>query len=196
MDAIFALIFIVYILSAVFQAVLGKGARKRQRGAGAPWPRTRIPGKRPDEGTHVPDGFPFPFPFEEIFGDAREEEPAQVELESEDVTDEPMAYEEKEILGPWEDKSWGSLGPSLEGQSLEEIESNDFYGLRTDDDFADDFDNMALVDDDIAEFMALSEPFASERWKLASKSAVIQGIIMSEVLKRPKAFSRYPVTRK
>ncbi len=191
MDAIFALIFIVYILSAVFQAVLGKGARKRQRGGGAPWPRTRIPGTRPDEGAHIPDGIPFPFPFEEVFGDARREEPASIELESEDVTDEPMVYEEKEILSPWEDKSWGSLGPSLEGQSLKEIESDDLYGLHTDDDFADDFD-----DDDIAEFMALSEPVSLEGWKLTSKAAVIQGIIMSEVLKRPKAFSRYPVIRK
>jgi hypothetical protein len=195
MDAIFALIFIVYILSAVFQAVLGKDARKRQRGAGAPWPRTRIPGKRPDEGTHMPEGFPFPFPFEEILGDVREEEPSLSEL-AEDVSDQSMAYDEKETVAPWEDKSWGSLGPSLEGQSLEDMEGNDFYGLRVPDDLADDFDDTALMDDDIREFMDLPEPPAFEGWKLASKSAFIQGIIMSEVLKRPRTFSRYPVIRR
>lgn len=196
MDGIFALIFIVYILSAVLQAVMGKDARKKQRGAGAPWPRTRVPGKRRDEGTHIPDGFPFPFPFEEVFGGTREEEPAPGELESEEVTFEPMDYDEKEKVRPWEDKSWGSLGPSLEGHSLEDVESNDLYGLGIADDFADDFDAMAKIDDDIGEFMAPAEPPVFEGWRITSKSAVIQGLIMSEVLKRPKAFSRYPVIRK
>lgn len=196
MDAIFALIFIVYILSAVFQALLGKDPRRRQRGAGAPWPGTRIPRKRSDEGTRLPEGFPFPFPFEEISGDVHEEEPAVGELEADDATDEPMGHGEEEKVGPWEDKSWGSLGPSLEGQSLEEIESDDFYGLYDTDDFADDFDDMVKMDDDIAAFMALSEPVAFEGWELTSTSAVIQGIVMSEILKRPKAFSRYPAIRK
>ena len=188
MDAIFALIFIVYILSAVFQAVLGKGARKRQRGAGAPWPRTRIPGTRPDEGAHIPDGIPFPFPFEEVFGDARREEPASIELESEDVTDEPMVYEEKEILSPWEDKTWGSLGPSLEG--------DDFPDFLDDSDFVADLEDMGMADGDKEESVALARPRALEGLRLDTKSAIIQGIVMSEVLKRPKAFSRYPAIRK
>ncbi len=44
--------------------------------------------------------------------------------------------------------------------------------------------------------MAPAEPPVFEGWRITSKSAVIQGLIMSEVLKRPKAFSRYPVIRK
>jgi hypothetical protein len=196
MDAIFALIFIVYILSAVVQAVLGKDARKRRQGAGEPWPGTHPPDKTSDEGAHVPNGFPFPFPFEDMFEEKHEEKPSRDDLEQGDVTAQPMDYYDRETVTPWEDKNWGSLGKSLEGQSFEEIERDEFYSLQIADDFADDFDSMALIGDDIAEFMALSEPAAFEGWKLTSKSAVIQGIIMSEVLKRPEAFSRYPVIRK
>lgn len=195
MDGIFALILIVYVLSAVFQAVLGKDARKRQRGAGAPWPRTHIPGRTPEEDAHVPDEFPFPFPFEEVFGEKQEAESSFDEMEPEDVSGEPVHYDEKETIRAWEDKSWGSLGPSLEGQSLEGPEGNELYSLHIADDFADDFDDMELTDD-AAEFMALAEPVAFEGWKPVSTRAVIQGIIMSEVLKRPKMFSRYPIIRK
>lgn len=195
MDAIFALIFVVYILSAVFQAVLGKDARKRQRGAGAPWPGARPPGKTPDEAAPIPEGLPFPFPFEEIFGEKHEEEPSLEEFELTDETSEPIDFDDKGKVSPWEDKSWGSLGKSLEGQSPEEIERDEFYDLHVIDDFADDFDDIALIEDDIAELMVMSEPVPFELKEFTSRSSVIQGIIMSEVLKRPKAFSRYPVIR-
>lgn len=192
MDAIFALILIVYILSAVVQAVLGKDARKRQRGAGAPWPGTYPPGKTLREEPPIPRGFPIPlpFPFEDASREESGEDLSQGDSEYEDMTLESMEDDEKEKVRPWEDKTWGSLGPSLEGQSLEEPERDEFYDLQV----ADDFDDMT-IDDDIADFVVPAEPPAFERMEFGSKSAVIQGIIMSEVLKRPKAFSRYPVIR-
>lgn len=195
MDAIFALIFAVYILSAVVQAVLGKDARKRQRGAGAPWPKTYRPGKTLEGGPRIPREFPFPFPFEDTSRGEHEEELSHDDSEYEDITAEPMDYDGKEKVSPWEDKAWGSLGPSLEGQSLEELERDEFYDLHVADDFADDFDDMA-IDDDIAEFEVPVESSAFEPMEFGSKSAVIQGIIMSEVLKRPRTFSRYPVIRR
>lgn len=197
MDAIFALIFVVYILSAVVQAILGKNVRKRQRGAGAPWPGTYPPRKTPEEGTHIPTGipFPFPFPFEDAFKGEDEEELSRDDMEYVDSAAQPADYYERERVSPWEDKSWGSLGPSLEGQGFGELERDDFYDLHIDDDFADDFDDIALMDDDIAEFMALAKPQTFDREELTSRSSIIQGIIMSEVLKRPKAFSRHPIIR-
>ncbi|HXL03720.1 MAG: hypothetical protein GX872_00630 [Firmicutes bacterium] len=195
MDAIFALIFIVYILSAVFQAVLKKDTRKRQRRAGAPWPETHPPGKIPDEGTPIPPGFPFPFPFEDVSKGGHEEEQFRDDLEYEDMTAQPADYDDKEKVVPWEDKSWGSLGPSLEGQSFEELEHDALYESHVDDDFHDDFDDIALMDDDVAEFMAFTESKAYKGMEFTSRSAVIQGIIMSEILKRPRAFSYYPIIR-
>jgi hypothetical protein len=49
---------------------------------------------------------------------------------------------------------------------------------------------------DKEESVALARPRALEGLRLDTKSAIIQGIVMSEVLKRPKAFSRYPAIRK
>ncbi len=160
---------------------MGKDAQRRQRGAGAPWPGMRPPAKTPDEtleeGTHVPQGFPFPFPFEEVTVSS---------TEADDLLP---------TVGPWEDKSWGSLGESLEGQSHEEAKQDEFYSRYFADDFADDFDDTALESDDIAEFMISTESAAFEWPGFTSKSAVVQGVIMSEVLKRPRAFSRYPIIR-
>lgn len=192
MDAIFALIFIVYILSAVFQAVLKKDTRKRQRRAGAPWPETHPPGKIPDEGTPIPPGFPFPFPFEDVFLEKREEEAMPDDGEPEEETVFSGEDDRHKKVELWEDKSWGSLGESLEGETLEHAEYDDFVRSG----FADDFDDMDLEDDDVAELMVSEEAVAFKWEGFTSRSQVIQGIIMSEVLKRPKAFSRYSIIRK
>lgn len=53
-----------------------------------------------------------------------------------------------------------------------------------------------MADGDKEESVALARPRALEGLRLDTKSAIIQGIVMSEVLKRPKAFSRYPAIRK
>jgi len=189
MDGLFALIFIIYILSAVIQAVLGKDVRKRQRRAGAPWPGTSIPRTQREEESEIPEEFPFPFPFpfEEVF-EGTPRETAEVQLESEDAVDQPVTYEDGETVSPWEDKTWGSLGPSLEG--------DDFPDFLDDSDFVADLEDMGMADGDKEESVALARPRALEGLRLDTRSAIIQGIVMSEVLKRPKAFSRYPAIRK
>src|SRR5690606_28572574 len=101
MDGLFALIFIIYILSAVIQAVLGKDVRKRQRRAGAPWPGTSNPRTQREVEREVPEEFPFPFPFpfEEVF-EGTPRETAEVQLESEDAVDQPVTYEDGETVSP------------------------------------------------------------------------------------------------
>ena len=197
MDSIFALIFIVYILSSIFQAMIDKNAKKGKRSAGAPWPKTSIPRKGTDKRVHPREfPFPFPFPFEEILEETPEDESDSGEIETLDKSLELDDYDEKDKIRPWEDKKWGSLGPSLEGQTLAEIESDAFFRLYGTDDFADDFEDMVKTDLDMAAFIDVSDPpKVPPKWQFTSKSALIQGIIMSEVLKRPKGFLRYPINR-
>lgn len=192
MDAIFALIFVFYILSAVVQALMGKDARRRQRGAGEPWPKVHPPGKTRDENVNIPQGFPFPFPFEDVFLEKHEEEAMPDDGEPEDETVFSSEDDRHKNVELWEDKSWGSLGESLEGISLEHAEYDDFARSG----FADDFDDIDLEEDDVAELM-IPEDAVAFKWEgFTSRSQVVQGIIMSEVLKRPKAFSRYSNIRK
>ena len=51
------------------------------------------------------------------------------------------------------------------------------------------------LEDDFDEFMVPTRSVAFDRAQLTSRSAVIQGVIMSEVLGRPRAFSRYPMIK-
>ena len=119
MDGLFAIIFVIYIVSAVVQALLGKDARKRQRGAGAPWPGTYPPAKTPEEGTDIPEGFPFPF--EDVFKKSYEEESSLNDLGHDDATLLSTEDDHRPTVGPWEDKSWGSLGKSLKDKVTKKL---------------------------------------------------------------------------
>jgi hypothetical protein len=115
--------------------------------------------------------------YEEEYG----EEPFISDPEYVDSGLEPVDYYIDEKVRPWEDKAWGSLGTDIKEQSAEGLDNDEFYRLSWDGGLSEDTDSTGLMDEDIK--------------VLITRPAIIQGIIMSEILKRPKRFLHYRSSR-